>query len=83
MGKKLVEVVHDDNSSLDSKIAGLEGVHNSKDMWHKIKNGLRPMIESLIAKHEELQTLNSETPAQDWGSARSSSDCSEPLLLGL
>jgi hypothetical protein len=33
--KRIVEVVHDDNASVDTKIASLPGVHNSKDMWQR------------------------------------------------
>jgi hypothetical protein len=62
LGKRIVEIVHDNNTNVDSKIAAIvPQAKNSKDMWHNTKaHAFKEKLESIIAQYQELQTIDGE-----------------------
>lgn len=62
LGKEIVEIVHDNNTNVDSKIAAIcPQAKNSKDMWHNTKaHAFKEKLESIIAQYQELQAIDRE-----------------------
>jgi uncharacterized FlaG/YvyC family protein len=60
LGKEIVEVVHDNNTNVDSKISAiLPAAKNSKDMWHNTKaSAFKDKLETLVASFQK--TLDAE-----------------------